>query len=248
MGLLGALTLPVALALVFHRQLTEFRDPFATWTGDATLLLRGTEWGGTFLLAAGAAVTLAVVWVSVVRGRGWAWLAAIPFTAGLSVYPALSGHASGTGDLSLLTIPADAAHVLAAGAWVGGLAFVLYADARSRRQRGGSELPRLVPAYSPVAVVSVGTLIVTGTVGSWVQLDGLAALTGTAYGRLLLGKLGLVAIVMVLGLRNWKRLTPALATPEGPAALRHSATLELVLAQLVLVVTAILVRTSPLGH
>lgn len=248
LGLAGALTLPVAMALVFRRQLLEFRDPFATWTEDATLLLRDTEWGGTFLLAAGATALLAIVWGFVAGGRGWAWIAATPLAAGLSAYPALSGHASGTGDLSRFTVPADTMHVLAAGAWVGGLAFVLYADARSRRERGGSELPRLVPAYSPVAVVSVGVLGLTGVFASWAQLDGLAALAGTTYGRLLVGKLALVAVVMVLGLRNWKRLTPTLATPEGPAALRRSAMLELAIAQLVLLVTAVLVRTSPLGH
>lgn len=248
MGLAGAAVLPVAMALVFHRQLTEFRDPFATWSEDATLLLRDTEWGTTFVVAAAAAVATLLVWGFIARGRAWAWLAAPPLATGLSAYPALSGHASGTGELTALTVPSDTAHVLAAGVWVGGLAFVLYADARSRRDRGGSELPRLVPAFSPVAVLSVGVLILTGTVASWAQLDGLAALTGTTYGRLLLGKLGLVAVVMGLGLLNWKRLTPVLATPEGPAALRRSASLELFLAQLVLLVTAVLVRTSPLGH
>jgi putative copper export protein len=248
MGLAGAAVLPVAMALVFHRQMKEFRDPFATWSEDATLLLRDTDWGATFLLAAGAAVATLVVWGFIARGRAWAWFAAPPLAAGLSTYPALSGHASGTGALTALTVPADAAHVLAAGVWVGGLAFVLYADACSRRHRGGSELPRLVPAYSPLAVLSVGVLLLTGAVASWAQLEGLAALTGTAYGRLLLGKLGIVAAVMGLGLRNWKRLTPLLATPEGPAALRRSASLELLLAQVVLLVTAVLVRTSPLGH
>ena len=200
------------------------------------------------VLAAGGSLAALVVWALVSRARAWAWIVAPPLAAGLSAYPALSGHASGTGDLTWITVPADTAHVLAAGVWVGGLAFVLYADRRARGSGGASELTRLVPAYSPVAVGSVGMLILTGVVGSWAQLEGLAALTATPYGRLLLAKLALVAAVMGLGLRNWKRLTPALASPEGPAALRRSAALELALAQLVLLVTAVLVRTSPLGH
>ena len=248
MGLAGALLLPVAMALVFHRQLAEFRDPFATLGEDASLLLRATEWGSTFVMAAGVSLAAVAVWIFIARARAWGWLVAPPLAIGLSAYPALSGHASGTGDLTGITIPADTAHVLAAGVWVGGLAFLLYADRRSRQALGAIDLPRLVSAYSPVAVGSVGVLLLTGVVGSWAQLEGLAALTTTPYGRILLGKLALVAAVMGLGLRNWKRLTPVLGTSEGPAALRRSATIELALAQLVLLVTAVLVRTSPLGH
>ena len=49
LGRMGGVTLPVALSLVFLRQLQEFRDPFASWTEDAQLLALGTNWGTTWI-------------------------------------------------------------------------------------------------------------------------------------------------------------------------------------------------------
>jgi putative copper export protein len=239
------------MALVFHRQLSEFRDPFASLAEDASLLLTGTAWGRTWMIAAGASLALAI---TMTVGRvgvapGVAWLVATPLIVGLAAYPAVSGHAAGTEGLRWLTMPADTLHVLAAGAWVGGLAFVLVAEHRWRRGAApGSVLPVLVPVFSPVAIVSVVLLVATGTLASWIHLDGLSALTTTDYGRLLLAKVVVGLGVGVVGVVNWRLITPRLETPDGPRALRRSALLELVFAQVVLVLTAILVRTSPLGH
>ena len=94
----------------------------------------------------------------------------------------------------------------------------------------------------------VVTLIVTGTFAGWVQVPEVGALWGTGYGRLLVLKVGLVVAVLGLGAFNWKRLTPRLTEPEGPEAMRRAATVELAVATVVLLVTAILIRTSPLGH
>ena len=135
---------------------------------------------------------------------------------------------------------------------MGGLATVLLLDRRWRRRgpRGGmnSILPVLVPLFSPVAMVSVGLLILTGTFASWQHLPTLGALWASGYGRLLFFKVGLVTAVLGLGAWNWKRLTPILSRPEGPPSLARIAALELGISTLVLLVTAVLVRSSPLGH
>ena len=55
-------------------------------------------------------------------------------------------------------------------------------------------------------------------------------------------------LVLAFGGRNFRMLTPRLGSDTGDAAMRRSAATELAIAQLVLIVTAILVRTSPLGH
>jgi putative copper export protein len=247
-GLLGARLLPVAMALLFHRQLADFRDPFATLGEDVTLLLRGTEWGSRFVLTLGGSVAALGMWSAARRGRAWAWVLVAPLGAALAAYPAFSGHASGTGDLAALTVSADTAHVLAAGIWLGGLAFLLYADRRSHRSLGVATLPHLVPAYSPFAAGSVTVLLLTGLVGAWAQLDGPTALVTTTYGRLLLTKVVLATVMMGLGFRNWKHLTPNLGTRQGAEVLRKSATAELMVGQIVLLLTAVLVRISPLGH
>ena len=109
-------------------------------------------------------------------------------------------------------------------------------------------MPSLVPAFSPVAMVSVATLVLTGSVASWAHLESVSSLWTTPYGRLLLLKVVVVAGVLAMGALNWRRLTPRLSEEDGPRAMRRSALVELALANVVLIVTAVLVRTSPLGH
>jgi len=244
-----ALALPAAFALVFWRQLAEFRDPFVPWTEDAHLLLTGTDWGRTFLIGAALALLVPAAF-ALTRSVGTVgWLATAPMVAALGVFPALTGHANaGAGTLRAATVAADTLHVWAAGAWIGGLACLLYVDRRRRRVVGAAgPLPALVHAFSPLAVASVAVLVVTGVFASWVQVPDVPSLTGSAYGRTLLFKLLAVGAVLGLGARNWKRLTPRLGESDGPSSLRRWAAVELVIAQVVLAVTAVLVRTSPTG-
>lgn len=246
-GLAGALLLPPALGLVFVRQLLEFRDPFVPWREDARLLLLGTAWGATWLWALAASVVCAAGFALAARGLRSGWWLGAPAALLLGFFPALTGHASGAGGLRWLTITADGLHVYAAGAWLGGLAFVLYADRRTRRSAAAGALPVLVPLFSRVAVACVATLILTGTLAAWIHMPGVGAFVSAPYGRLLGLKLILALSVFGLGAVNWRRLTTRLsdAGGSGERALRRVATVELWLAQIVLLVTAALVRTAP---
>ena len=239
-----ALVLPLAFGLVFARQLIEFRDPFVPWTEDARLLLTGTDWGRTFLVASVLGLAAIPAFRLAGAGRASGWSLATIFVLALCAFPAFTGHANaGEGALRVVTLSADVLHVWAAGGWIGGLAGVLVLN----RSAGSTLLPRLVPAFSPVAVVCVTVLVVTGALASWIHLPDLNAVLGGTYGRTLLLKLAAVAGVLGLGWANWRRHTPRLHDPSGQEALRKGAAMELVLAQLVLLATALLVRTPPVG-
>jgi copper transport protein len=243
----AALTLAVALALVFVRQLVEFRDPYEGWMSEARLLLGGTPWGKTWLSAAGLSLLALVSMHGAARGIRGGWGAATAAVMSVGAFPALTGHASG-GEMRTLTIAADTLHVWAAGGWLGGLALVLHLDREHRRGQGADAwglLPDLVPRFSRLAMACAGTLALTGVFASWVHLGGVGALLGTGYGRILTLKVALVACVLGLGARNFRVLTPRLGDAAGRAAMRRSATLELLVANVVLAVTAVLVRTSP---
>ena len=235
----------LGLGLVFLRQLLEFRDPFVPWQEDAALLLQGTAWGRTFLAGVAVAVILTTCLAWARSGSDLAWGFAAAAGLLLSAFPALTGHASGgEGALRVGLISADVVHVLAASAWMGGLAGVLYL---ARRGGDADPLPGLVRAFSPVAVVSVAMLVLTGVVSSWAHVPDVAALARAPYGRRLLLKLALVGAVMILGWTNWRRFTPQLHGADGRQALRRAALLELAVGQLVLLVTAVLVKTPPPG-
>ncbi|MEU9178139.1 copper resistance protein CopC [Streptomyces sp. NPDC048550] len=131
---------------------------------------------------------------------------------GIAATWALSEHAS-TGIQPGIAMPADILHLLAVAAWLGGLTALLVA----LHKVPGIER-EAVQRFSRVAFVSVLVLAVTGIYQSWRQVGSWSALTGTSYGRLLLLKVGLVAVLVAIAYvsRSWTgRLTDA---PAGKPA------------------------------
>lgn len=254
LGMTAGTLLILAMGFVFWRQLADFRDPFVPWREDAALLLT-TSWGRTWMWGMAGSVLLSGLFLvtpvarETVPDRRAAWAGATAVAAAMCAFPAFTGHAAGSESLRWLLIPADIVHVLAAGSWIGGLLFVLCAEWANRRctGQGGDIITEVVPLFSPVALVSAGVLIATGTLAAFFHVESPRALIESTYGRLLLAKVALVLAVLVLGAINWRRLTPRLRDEGGPEALRLSATRELIVAHVVILVTALLVRTSPMG-
>jgi copper transport protein len=113
---------------------------------------------------------------------------------GLLVTPGLAGHAA-TEDLVPLAMVADVIHLAAVSVWLGGLA-LLTAAVLPRRVAG--ELAEVVPRFSRAAFAAVITILVTGTFQGWRQVRSTAALTETTYGRLLIIKVVLFAVLVGL--------------------------------------------------
>ena len=73
----------------------------------------------------------------------------------------------------------DYVHLLAAAFWVGGLFHLAQALPLARQslpssQQGGV-LTALIPRFSTLAIISVGTLIITGLYSAWIQVTVLPA-------------------------------------------------------------------------
>jgi copper transport protein len=103
----------------------------------------------------------------------------------LVVSLAVQGHAR-TGRYPWLGFSADVLHVASASAWVGGLLFLVFALRHANK-------------FSRLALWAVVALVVSGFAQGWRQLGSLDALTGTPYGRILLVKVGIVAVMIGLG-------------------------------------------------
>jgi len=115
----------------------------------------------------------------------------------LAVTVALAGHAT-TGDYVPAAFAADVLHVGAMAVWVGGLAMLTFVALAS----GDVErLEVVLPRWSRVALCSVAVVVVTGTFQGWRQVGSLDALRDTEYGRLLIIKVLLVAIMLLLAFR-----------------------------------------------
>ncbi|MCY7380815.1 MAG: copper resistance protein CopC [Gemmatimonadaceae bacterium] len=161
--------------------------------------------------------------------------------------PALSGHASSAPRFRAFAVLADGVHVLAASSWLGTLAVVLVAGiAASRMQlaeRRGMMVRSLITAFSPVALVAAGVATVTGVFAAWLHVGTIPNLWGTRYGITLLIKLGVLGVVTLTGFYNWKFVQPRLGTDEATMKLQRSARVEVAVAVLVLLVTAVLVAS-----
>jgi putative copper export protein len=210
-------------------------------------LLQTTLWGWGWLL--GAAATLMIAGGLVfTRGTRAAWRVTAVGTIALALSFALTGHAASTSQ-PMLHVMLDTIHVMAAGGWLGTLLVVATIGLRTalmlpveRRAQAAAEL---IGAFSTFALLCAGTLVVTGVVQAWAHLHTISALWQTHYGQALFRKLVVIALTALVGAFNWLVVKPRLTNPKTISLLRGSATVELTIGVAVVILTAILVGTSP---
>jgi copper transport protein len=183
----------------------------------------------TAVEAGAFAVSLALAMVTPLRRFTAAPLAAVVIAEGLRGHP--NAYSAGWG--AVLT----AVHLGAAAVWVGALVHVVRTAHRWQDDRGRARA--LLRGYAQIALGLFLLVAATGTVASLLVLRTPRDLVSTGYGRVLAGKLLLVAIVTVLavlGRRRVRRNTRgATQEPGRVTRVERSALLAL------LAVTALLV-------
>ena len=251
-GLGAVAVLAVALILRLYAQLYALHGPTATFdTGRIGTLLGGTTWGLGWCLQAGGIVAAAIGFVIARRRVRFGWGLAAVAAVVLAFTPALSGHAVGVKEFTWLAVLAHGLHVLGAGGWLGGLLVVVIAGlpvALRQPTGGGSVAAALINAYSPTALFFAGIVVATGVFSAWLHVGAMSSLWTTSYGRTLLLKLAVLSIVFGTGAYNWLKVRPALGSPAAAGRLRRSATVELIVAMVVLAITAVLVATPLPAH
>jgi putative copper resistance protein D len=218
-------------------------DPSALWTA-LTQTPFGPLWAARFALAVLILTLLA-------RPIGPRWRLAPALLCGVLLASlALTGHAqSEDGIWRLAHETADALHLLAAGAWIGGLVMLTVV----LRQAGPDARVDVAPVlarFSIMGYVAVAVLMLSGLVNSLFLLSEPASLIATRYGRLLCLKLALFVSMLALAAVNRLWITPALAkgAPDGAVwrlRLKRQVLAEQVLAVLVLGVVAVLGDMDP---
>ena len=197
-----------------------------------------TTYGTTAAIAAGALVTgLISLWFSGAAAKTLSILAF--FAVGLAL--AASGHASAAHP-QWLTRPAVFFHALGIAFWTGALP-ILAAALAQRRPDGLVVLHR----FSRTIPLTVFPLIAAGVLLAFVQVQSLDALWTTLYGRILLIKLALLAILFAFASANRIWLTERAERGEAKAIdqLRQFITFEIILILAVFAVAAAWRFTPP---
>nr|WP_254449150.1 CopD family protein [Ruegeria sp. HKCCA5491] len=135
-------------------------------------------------------------------------------------------------------------HLLAAAFWVGALLPLRKAALTPT----GADL---LHHFGNVAAYGVAVLIVAGAALAWLLAGSVTALFGTAYGLVLLVKVGIVSALFGIAALNKLKLVPALRAEQHDAtiALRRSISMEMLAVVLILLTTATLtsVTTPPIN-
>ena len=194
----------------------------------------------------------------------WPTIAAALLAASGSVAVATlawSGHAAATeGVAGTVHRLSDMLHMIAAAVWIGAIGgFLVLLSPRIIRQvpDGPRMAARSLDQFSRTGTTCVLVIVATGSINSQmiVGVDHLAQLSDAAYGRLLLAKLALFALMLLLAAANRWRLTPRFVAavahsdvdpPDAPLiAMRRSVIAEATAALLILALVGWLGTLEP---
>jgi copper resistance protein D len=252
----GAAWLVLLAERMSEQSLTEVLGQGTVWT-----VLSETDFGSAWTVRLVFAVLLAAILPSIGWSRGTQTprlrAAAVVVAVALVGSLAWAGHGGAdTGIEGAIHLAADIAHLIAAAAWVGALiplALLLRAMRREASEAAVAVARAAVTRFSSLGIASVGALVVSGSINTWVMAGSVAALLETDYGRLLLAKVALFLVMLAFGAINRLWLTPRLdRAPKGvgaPSAIRQIECNSLIEAALGAVVIAMvgLLGTLPPG-
>lgn len=240
----GALIVIQAARFLAQRQALRGSGDFRMDVSAADML-RGSAWGtGLSLILLGSIIALAVFRRMSVSGRD----VRAPLMLGVALAAVglgLSGHQAGSRIGAPVAVAVDAVHVLGTAGWLGTLAVLVLSGVPMVRSEDDdhAQVARILRAFSPVALVAASVAAASGLTLAALNLGSLPALWQSEYGRVLLLKLSVLALVAGTGAYNWRRVLPSLGTAQATRALRRSATAEVMVAMVVVAVTAVLVAT-----
>jgi copper resistance protein D len=178
---------------------------------EVTSLLSASRWRA-FLLATGfgrvwllrlVALGALLLWAaSRGGGRPNRWHADAGLSGALLVSLAWVGHAgAGEGADAFAGMFAYGCHVLAAGAWLGGLLPLSFALANARAGGDRERLCVALERFSRLGQAAVALILASGIVSAGLNMQGFADF-GTPYGRVLLGKIALFAVLIAIAAAN----------------------------------------------
>jgi putative copper export protein len=234
-----------------------------TLAGPAIQLIFGGRMLGdvvTPLVGAAQLVRLAALFAAmfflpdIISGAvvGWRRVVALSLVLTIAASMVAQSNAIG-GHWEVAKIAATGLHVLATCAWLGGLVALAAVLIPGEQVQ---ELDKLIPRFSRVALLSVVTLLVTGTVHALAVAGGVTQLATSRYGFVLLIKVSIFGLMLLMGNEGRKYAARAAfrqlhQPPEGTVRTSSISALavvmgaELCIAFVILSTTSLLVLVAP---
>ncbi|SCL29152.1 copper transport protein [Micromonospora nigra] len=211
-------------------------------TGEGLGAVLGSTFGAAHLVRLGLLAAAAFLLRPLLAGpvgRTDLVILGILGTVALLTWP-LAGHPAAS-PAPAVSVVVDAVHLGSMAVWLGGLVMLGGFLLRRANER---ELEAILPIWSRWAALAVAALLLAGTVQALIEVATPSALVGTTYGRLVLAKVVLFALVV--GVAAYSRQLVRRRTAAGsPTSMRRAVWAELGITAVVLAVSATLVQTTP---
>jgi copper resistance protein D len=209
-------------ALWFDSVATSMTDTGMSWE-TARFVLTETTYGALCLVRFGTiAALVCMISLLTLRPAHLLDLLLAVLSAVLAASLAATGHTQvEEGPFRIGHMLADALHLIGAGAWLGGLVVLFYLIAKSLHPSSTDsrrfEACNAAHRFSAMGYLAVVTIVGSGLVNSWFLVSPLTNLIETEYGRLLLVKVALFAVMVGLAGVNRFFILPALTQPAAAA-------------------------------
>jgi copper resistance protein D len=252
----------IKIATATGVSLSQSFDP-----GAIASILTGTRFGMVWLFRMVLCCLLAAMMFAELFGwlksdSVWLRIGKLVLSAILLTALAAAGHASAAEGVTLfIQLAMDGLHLLAAGAWLGGLIplAMLLSWAGSTPEPSTLLIAQEATArFSRIGFASVVTLLITGLLNTSYLVGEIPRLVGTDYGYLLLVKLAILIPLMGLASRNRWRLKPRLSAlashndfekiPPLLAQLRRGVIAEVSIGAAILLIVSVMGITPPARH
>jgi copper transport protein len=193
---------------------------------------------------------MALAWRLLPAGRGatWPWWLGLALGGMVLLTFSLNAHGAAEAQGAALAVLLDWLHLVAMVAWLGGLIPLAVTIGAARRvSEGVLSLRALIPRFTRVSAPCVLVLTLTGIYAYILHINSLDLVAATTYGRAFAIKIGLFALLLLLGGLNLFILSPRLRARGNhlARAFARSVRVELVAGALLLLAVGVMTSVAP---
>ena len=163
-----------------------------------------TNFGNMWLIRMTITVILLGLWFRMDRKKNLSIKNKIPMlaaTLGLIGTSSLIGHGAASGETPAVIL--DYIHNFVAAVWIGGIIYFVFTLLPTFSQLEETKREKmtlvLIPRFSIMFIVAVGVVIITGPTLMWFLESDVGLITESVYGKLILVKISIAAIMVGLG-------------------------------------------------